>query len=81
MLDEFAGSEPIDFMYMDVEGGEMRLLTSHNEWAQRVRAMTVEVEQEYDGDIAATEAALRDLGYSTVRTEDTGAIAFVTGIR
>lgn len=59
----------------------MRLLTSHAAWAQRVRAMTVEVEREYDGDIPATEAALTELGFSTVRTRDTGAIAFVTGLR
>jgi FkbM family methyltransferase len=81
LLEEFAGQEPIDFMYMDVEGGELRLLTSHAEWAQRVRAITVEVEREYDGDIPATEAALADLGFATVRTRDTGGIAFVTGLR
>lgn len=81
MLDEFAGSEPIDFMYMDVEGGEMRLLENNNDWIQRVRSMTVEVEQEYDGDVAATESALRGLGYATVRTRDGGNISWVTGIR
>jgi hypothetical protein len=31
--------------------------------------------------VAATESALRDLGFGTVRTRDGGNISWVTGIR
>lgn len=46
----------IDYLKMDIEGAEQGVLRAHNEWAERVRAINVEVHPPY-----SLEACLRDL--------------------
>lgn len=50
------GGEPVDFVKMDVEGAEAELLTRETGWAERVRAISVEVHEPY-----TVDACLRDL--------------------
>ena len=55
LCNEYAPERMIDYVKMDVEGAERRLLTENTEWAQRVRCLMVEL-HDYDKD-----ACIRDL--------------------
>jgi len=59
------GEEPVDFVKMDVEGAEAELLTRGTGWAERVRAISVEVHEPYT--VEACLGDLRDLGFAARR--------------
>ena len=79
-----AGFEPghdIDFMFIDVEGIEQRILESGDRsWAARVRCIRVECEHEYDGDPQRCSTTLNALGFRT-RIEPVPWGSLVFGIR
>jgi FkbM family methyltransferase len=52
---------PIDFVKMDIEGAERQVLTEDAGWAERVRAMIVEVHAPYD--VASCVRDLEALGF------------------
>lgn len=67
----------VDYAKVDVEGAERELLRSGTGWAERVRAITVEVHDPYS--VAECERDLRALGYTT--RVDPRHWACVTGLR
>jgi hypothetical protein len=46
----------IDFLKMDIEGAEKRVLREHTDWASRVRCLKVECHDDY-----SREDCIRDL--------------------
>ena len=73
---EGPGAE-VDFLKMDIEGAEQRVLGEHVEWAQRVRRIVVEVHEPYD-----VERCRRDLDALGFRTAiDDRHWAAVVGVR
>jgi FkbM family methyltransferase len=78
---DFDPGEDIDFMFMDIEGTEGRVLEAQDtSWAERVRSIRVECEDQYDADPGKTAAALAALGFE-VRIEPVSWGAFVFGVR
>lgn len=67
----------VDYAKMDVEGAERELLRHGGGWADRVRAITVEVHEPYS--VADCESDLQALGFRT--RVDPRHWACVTGIR
>ena len=53
----------VDYVKLDIEGGERELLTRETGWAERVRTMKVEVHAPYT--VEACERDLRNLGFDT----------------
>ena len=47
LLEDQPPGEPVDFVKMDIEGAEQRVLRENVEWAERVRCVRVEVHQPY----------------------------------
>jgi FkbM family methyltransferase len=81
VLAEFEPDQAIDYMFMDIEGVEHRVLEAENlGWAQRVRSIRVESEREYGGEPQRCASALRALGFET-RIEPHSWGAFVFGVR
>lgn len=68
---------PVDYLKLDVEGAERRLLRERTSWAEQVRCLKVELHGDYGP--ADCEADLRALGYRT--RVDAGHWACVTGLR
>jgi FkbM family methyltransferase len=70
----------IDFMLMDIEGTEQRVLRNNTEWAARVAAIKVELHPQtgYSADLCAAD--LRRLGFRT-RSEPLWWGGFVHGFR
>lgn len=81
VLDAFEPGREIDYMFMDIEGAELRVLEADDVgWAERVRSIRVESEQEYRSDPARCAAALGRLGFEA-RVEPHSWGAFVFGVR
>jgi FkbM family methyltransferase len=81
VLADFEPGEPIDFLFMDIEGTEQRILEADDtEWAQRVRCIRVECEYHYKVDVTACCDALVRLGFD-VQIEPVGWATFVYGVR
>jgi FkbM family methyltransferase len=78
-LNSLAGrtDEPIDYVKMDVEGAERELLEHHTEWAERVRAIKVEVHAPYTLESCIDD--LRALGFEA--RPDGGHPSCAVGIR
>ncbi len=57
--------ETVDYVKMDIEGAEAAVLTERTGWAERVRAMTVEVHEPYT--VEACVADLERLGFRARR--------------
>jgi FkbM family methyltransferase len=70
-------AERIDFVKMDIEGAESRVLSEHTEWAAAVKTIKVEVHEPYS--VADCIGDLRALGFVAVR--DTKHYACVIGTR
>lgn len=56
-LNSLLESEPVDFLKMDIEGAELRVLRENTEWAAHVRCIKVEIH----GDEDTPEQCLRQL--------------------
>jgi FkbM family methyltransferase len=67
----------VDFVKMDIEGAESRVLRENTEWAARVRAIKVEVHDPYS--VRECAADLRTLGFQTAA--DVKHSACVIGVR
>ena len=81
VLADFEPGEPIDFLFMDIEGTEQRVLEADDTaWAERVRCVRVECEHQYDADVPACCDALARMGFG-VRVERVGWGAFIFGVR
>lgn len=81
VLGPFEPGREIDYLFMDVEGTELRVLEADDVgWAERVRSIRVETEREYDGDPDRCADALRRLGFEP-RVEPHSWGAFVFGVR
>jgi FkbM family methyltransferase len=81
VLAGFAPGEDIDYLLVDIEGSELRVLEgTDTAWAQRVRSIRVECETEYHGDPDRCARALSALGFQ-VRVEPLAWGAFVFGVR
>jgi FkbM family methyltransferase len=81
VLAEFDPEEPIDFLFMDIEGTEQRILQADDTaWAQRVRCIRVECEHQYDADVPACQDTLARMGFD-VRVEPFSWGSFVFGVR
>ena len=81
VLADFEPGEPIDFMFMDIEGTEQRVLEADDTaWAERVRCIRVECEHQYDADVAACCDALARMGFG-IRVESVSWGAFIFGVR
>jgi FkbM family methyltransferase len=63
LVREHARDRPVDYMKVDVEGGERELLQDGSGWASHVRAIKVELHESYPRD--ACEADLKRLGFET----------------
>jgi Methyltransferase FkbM domain len=63
LLQEHARGGAVDYLKVDVEGGERELLLDGSDWAPYVRAIKVEVHAPYTPQ--ACEQDLRRLGFST----------------
>lgn len=80
LLDALHPGEPIDYLFMDVEGTEGRLLDGEPVWPARVRSIRLESEHEYGSDTEGCVSALERLGFQTsIERHDWG--AYVFGIR
>ncbi len=64
LLRSAATPDPVDFVKMDVEGAEREILADASAWADRVRAIKVEVHAPY-----TLEACRRDLERAGFETE------------
>jgi FkbM family methyltransferase len=81
VLADYEPGEEIDFLFMDIEGTEQRVLEAPDTaWAQRVRCIRVECENEYGADPVRCRDALARLGFE-VRVEPVDWGAFVFGLR
>jgi FkbM family methyltransferase len=80
VLDQFDREEPIDYLFMDIEGTEERVLRHNTAWAERVRAIRVVTEGErgYQPEDCARD--LERLGFRA-RIERIPVGAFVVGVR
>lgn len=64
-----AGDPPlVDFVKMDIEGAESSVLEKNTEWAERVRAIGVELHHGYTHEAAMS--ALRRMGFIAARATD-----------
>jgi FkbM family methyltransferase len=70
-------ADRVDYVKMDIEGAESRVLREHTEWAAAVRAIKVEVHEPYT--VADCVADLAALGFAA--TVDTRHHACVVGTR
>ncbi len=77
LVSEHARDGPVDFVKVDVEGGEQELLRDGSGWASRVRAIKVELHGSYTRD--ACQADLERLGF--VPRVDPRHWACVEGVR
>jgi FkbM family methyltransferase len=81
VLSEFDPGEPIDFLFMDIEGTELRVLeAADTSWADRVQSIRVECETEYASDPERCARALSAMGFQ-VRIEPVSWASFVFGVR
>lgn len=81
VLADFDPGEPIDFMFVDIEGVEQRILESGDlGWTERVRILRVETEAEYGGEPQRCSELLTALGFRT-RIEPVPWGALVLGVR
>jgi hypothetical protein len=80
LLDRLGPGQPVDYLFMQVERTEGRLLADAPDWLERVRCMRVEVDGQYGGDPERVAGALARSGMHT-RVEPVGWGAFVVGIR
>ena len=71
---------PIDYVLMEIERTERRLLTRNAEWAERVRALRVECYPDGDYRLADTLADLSALGFR-VRGEPNPFGGYALGVR
>jgi FkbM family methyltransferase len=71
------GEAPVDFVKMDIEGAEERVLRENTRWARRARAIKVEVHPPYD--TSACRRDLEALGFRTSLDDRHGAA--VLGVR
>jgi FkbM family methyltransferase len=80
VLDQFDRDEPIDYLFMDIEGTEERVLRHNTTWAERVQAIRVVTEGErgYQPEDCARD--LERLGFRA-RVERIPVGAFVVGLR
>ena len=80
-LADFEPDHDIDFMFMDIEGVEQRVLASGDlSWSRRVHCIRVECEREYGGDPQECAAALSRLGFDS-RIDPVPWGALVVGVR
>src|SRR3954463_5702055 len=64
LLEQSGGAETvIDYVKMDIEGAEARVLKENVEWAERARAIKVEVHEPYS--VEGCTEDLRRLGFET----------------
>lgn len=63
LLERYRPDEWIDFVKMDIEGAEARVLRANTEWAERVRSIKVEVHPPYT--VEECHADLERLGFRT----------------
>ena len=63
LCDNYAPDRMIDFVKMDIEGAERRVLSENTDWAQRVRCIKVEL---HDYDKATCIADLTRLGFRAI---------------
>ncbi len=70
-------SRQIDYVKMDIEGAESRVLRENTEWAASVRAIKVEIHPPYSMSDCSTD--LQELGFQTIA--DTKHHACVIGLR
>ena len=81
VLGEFEPDHDIDFMFMDIEGVEQRVLEAGDlSWSRRVHCIRVECEREYGGEPGRCAAALSQLGFDT-RIDPVPWGALVVGVR
>jgi hypothetical protein len=81
VLSDFEPDREIDYLFMDIEGTELRVLEADDvAWAGRVRSIRVESEHEYGSDPAQCALSLTRLGFET-RIEPHSWGAFVFGVR
>lgn len=81
VLADFDPGEPIDFLFMDIEGTETRVLEADDvSWADRVQVIRVECETEYGSDPQRSARALEAMGFD-VRIEPVSWASFVFGVR
>jgi FkbM family methyltransferase len=67
LLDEEGVEGTIDFLKMDIEGAEARVLTDGTDWAQRVRTIYVETHAPYSVDQCAADLAALGFAVSPSR--------------
>lgn len=80
LLDRLDPHEPIDYLFMDVEGTERRLLSGEAGWLSRVRSIRLESEHEYGSNPNEAAATLRRLGFDT-KVEPYAWGAYILGMR
>jgi FkbM family methyltransferase len=80
ILDQFDGEGPIDYLFMDIEGTEERVLRHNTAWADRVQAIRVVTEGErgYQPEDCARD--VERLGFRA-RIDRIPVGAFVVGLR
>lgn len=72
-----AGEGPVDYLKIDIEGAERRILGEDTDWAADVRSLKVELHGDYT--VGQCEADLRHLGFVTRPDQDYSAC--VIGVR
>ena len=63
LLERYGPDEMIDFVKMDIEGAEEKVLAEATEWTARVRSMKVEVHEPWS--VEACRETLDELGFDT----------------
>jgi FkbM family methyltransferase len=76
LFERWTPDAEVDYVKMDIEGAEPSVLKLNTEWAQRVRAINVEVHEPYSVEECAAD--LEQLGFTASTRENEGR---VTGLR
>lgn len=74
LLDEHFGDEPIDYLYLDIEGAHSQVLRKVPSWLRRVRAIKVSahIDTPYDEDACAVDLERAGFETTAVHTDTTG---------
>jgi hypothetical protein len=63
LVEAHAGDDPIDYLILNLEGTEPRILAGDQPWARRVRSIRVELHPHYGFGEADCVSLLRGLGF------------------
>ena len=74
LLSDFSPDEPIDYLYMDIEGLHAPILRATPEWLERVRAIKVSghLETDYSEEECARDLERRGFRTRVIPLEPTG---------